>query len=103
MKKQEPIINFLAEDCILSFGVYGNGRPAIQLIVKSTGEPMATATVNLPQEELLSGQVIIKNYSENEGVYEAMVKAGVISESFRESNTGPSGCKVCQLLIEIPK
>jgi hypothetical protein len=39
---------------------------------------MATATVNLPEQSLLPHQVLIKSYSENEGMLQALQEAGVV-------------------------
>lgn len=55
-----------------------NKRTAITLYEKETGEPFMVATVNLPNVILKDNEVLIKNYSENQGVYEAMIAQGII-------------------------
>ena len=71
-------VRFKQWDCIIGKGKYGNGRIALQLIDANDGSMVAVATVNLPDVELNPGEIIIKNYSENEGMlntlYEAKLK-----------------------------
>jgi hypothetical protein len=68
---------FADEKCTLTFDKYTNGRTAMQLWCEN-GEPMAKATVNVPDIDIPDDCVIIKDYSENEGMFKALVEAGVI-------------------------
>ncbi len=70
-------VNFGGEDCSVTFGQYSNGRTAIRLLCND-GEPMATATVNLPEVPIKDNEVIIKYHSENEGILSALFRAGII-------------------------
>jgi len=79
---------FLNEECNITFHQYSNGRIAIQLAVAETGEPMAIATINLPDERLLSDEVIIKDYSENTGMVDSLLAAGVINHPHRYVSSG---------------
>jgi len=91
---------FLGQECIVEKHAYkSNDRVALELTIKATGEPMATATTNLPNIQLEKNEVIIKNYSENEGIYQILVKAGIISKSIRTEKTGWIEVLVCKLLI----
>jgi len=85
------------QDVVLEYGEYGNGRVAIQL-ASVDGEPLCVATVNLPNADVPDGHVLIKNYSENEGILDALVKAGVIGEPIAEIPTGFVMVQVCPLL-----
>jgi hypothetical protein len=74
-------INFKGWDCYPKFGKYSNGRTAIQLFEVGTHEPIATATVNLVDYDgLKENEVIIKDYSENEGMVSSLREAGIIGE-----------------------
>lgn len=64
------------EEVELNFRKYGNGSPAITA-TSLDGEPMFTATVAL-DEKPADGCVFLKGWSENEGIPEALVKAGVV-------------------------
>lgn len=53
-----------------------NGRLAVFLL--ENGEPFATLSVNLPGEALAADEFAVKTYSENEGLYEALLAANAI-------------------------
>lgn len=69
-------VKFKDWNCKLAINRYMRGNmPAISLV--ADGEPIAMATINLdiqPPE----GSVWIKDYSENEGMANALIAAGVI-------------------------
>lgn len=56
---------------------YQDGSTAIQLYALD-GTPELTATVCLPNDQPEPGNVIIKDWSENEGILNALRKAGVL-------------------------
>ncbi|MBE7512418.1 MAG: hypothetical protein HS103_06340 [Anaerolineales bacterium] len=60
--------------------------------------PYARATLN-PDFLLPENHVAIKNYSENEGVLEALIKAGVIEETGEYVQAGFENAPICRLLI----
>jgi len=67
--------------CVIEKHRYSNGRLALQLHDPETWENIMTATVNLPDHHLDENRVLIKNWSENEGILEALQQAGVVSET----------------------
>ena len=71
----------------LRISKYNNGRIAISAI-DSDGIPLCKCTVNLPDIQIPDDFVLIKNYSENEGVLEDLIEMDVISEAI---TTIPSG------------
>lgn len=77
---------FVNEDVLLSFANYGDGSVAIQAV--SLGrEPMFTATVCI-DEPAKKGHVFLKDWSENEGIPDALVKAGIVELTGRTVPTG---------------
>lgn len=92
-------IQFKQWNCTILKRKYGNGRPAVQLMDAEDGSPVATATINLPDVKLQENEVIIKDYSENEGMYNALTSAGIISEQKRAVASGFIIAPVCDLLI----
>lgn len=58
--------------------LYFDGTTALQLVATNTGEPIAKATSNLPDQDLPNDHVFIKDYSENEGVLDTLTKGGII-------------------------
>ena len=79
----------------LSFGKYGNGSTAIQAF--QGGEPMFVATVAM-DELPLRGHVFLKGWSENEGIPEALEKAGIVKLTGRKIPTGYVEAEDAELL-----
>lgn len=60
---------------------YSNGRTVIRLVgahESDWGEPILTASVNLPDLDCPKGEAWIKDYSENEGVKDWLIAEGLI-------------------------
>lgn len=76
-------------DCVVHFDHYtDNGRWAIYLTDAEDGEPITTATVNLPDEEIEPDQAFIKDYSENQGMLEALEKVGLVKRTGKMVRSG---------------
>jgi hypothetical protein len=69
-------VTFKHWDCRVVPGYYSNGRLALSLTDEEG--PVAVATVNVVGEPLEEGEVCIKDYSENEGMFAALVAAGLV-------------------------
>lgn len=78
-------------ELVLFFQFYTNDRLCITLIEANTGEEYCVATINIPEEKLEAGEVIIKDYSETAGVFNALVEAGVILSTGKSVNGNPIG------------
>lgn len=79
-------VNFMGEALTIVMSRYANGQNAIQL-VDQDGMPFMTASVAY-DVNIAIDCVIIKNYSENEGILEALIEAGIIDKPFMEIPTG---------------
>lgn len=105
-------VNFKWWKCRLVFSRYLNGRIAIQLynddpiqergyVAQPGTELIAVATVNVADvERLAPDEVLIKNYSENEGMLQCLIGAGIISEPMGEVKTGFVTVARCKLLVK---
>lgn len=91
-------VKFKRWNCVLEFGQYNNDRTAIELVDKKNGEPVLVATVNIPSEKLADDEIIIKNWSENEGILDVLKNAGIISDTIRKVPTGFVEADVVKLL-----
>ena len=88
------------EDMRLSqIGEYQDGSPAYALF-DANGEEYATATVCIPGNTPPSGHVLIKNWSENEGVLESLVAAGIL-QVVADVPSGFVNAQLCKLLVSI--
>jgi hypothetical protein len=90
-------VTFNGAECSLEFLKYANGNNALQLWHEGT--PYAMATVNDPDVELEPNQVLIKDYSENSGMVDALVAAGIVIRTEEYALMGPYKAKswVCNL------
>lgn len=105
MEKNRIYKYFGAHGCYnvqLEFGKYSNGRTAIELIEAETGEPVLMATVNIPDADLKGREIVIKNYSENEGVLGFLLQHSIVGPVKREVRTGFVSCPIVDL-IQYPK
>lgn len=80
-------------------------RIAIEYLTEEDGYPetAATATVNVPDIYLEPDEVLIKNYSENEGILELMVKAGHIGAILSHHHIGHVTVTKHKCLLPIPE
>lgn len=97
MNKQ---ITFIGWKCDVKFFTYQNGRTAIQLFDSNDHEPVCTATVNLPDAPLPDGYVFIKDWSENAGIYDALLNANIIGPVEGLYPTGHVAALMCPLIKE---
>lgn len=88
---------YVDDDVELVFGKYSNGSTAIQGI-SLYGEPQFKATVAL-EEVPKEGRVFLKGWSENEGIPEALQKAGVVEFTGRKIPTGYCEAIEARLLV----
>lgn len=74
-------------------------RPPNLAIVleRENGEGYAVASLNV-DEHLDAGEVAIKDYSENEGMLNTLVSAGIVSEPVRWLLCGHVLVPICRLL-----
>jgi len=75
----------------------GTYRVAILLNEVDTDERVAVATVNVPNEPLADDEVVIKDYSENEGMLHTLIMAKIITVPERYTKTGMM--PVCKLRL----
>lgn len=91
-------VKFQKTNCTLEFGKYSNGRIAIELVETETGEPYATASVNLPAYNIGKDEIAIKDHSENEEMVQALMEAGIVSKPVGYVDSGYVRIPICKLL-----
>ena len=100
-------IEFHGFKCCIAMHHYINNEqienPRIALILEDSddGESLAVATINIPEEYLAKDEVIIKDYSDNEGMLDTLMNAGIISGPKRYTNSVYMKAPICKLLIPI--
>ncbi len=87
-------------NCTLSFLTYGNNkRTCIRIVDCEGGSPLCTATINLPDIDIESNEVAIKDYSENRGLLRQLIHYNIISQPIRYVRIGDERIPICKLLI----
>ncbi len=79
---------------------YGNTRKAIILIDATDKMPFMTATMNVLEKEVDAEDVVIKDYSENMGIYEWLVAKNIIEPAHALHELAFDSVPVCKLLPE---
>ena len=72
--------SFNGTDVNISIGQYPSGRKAISLVDVEDGLSYAVATTNLPDLRVKSeDEVLIKDYSENEGMLKFLISNNIVT------------------------
>jgi len=97
-------VRFAGLECGVECRQYPNGRVALQLVTYENGypEPVARATINLPECDLAENEVIIKDYSENHGMLDALVDAGIVYPPERHALLDYNPAPICRLVNPAP-
>ncbi|MBZ0144245.1 MAG: hypothetical protein K8F56_11735 [Rhodocyclaceae bacterium] len=78
------------------------GQVAIRLRSLEDGEPVACATVVLPDFALEPGHVLIKDYSENTGMLAALLASGLVRDTGQRVRSGYVLLPICELRVPAP-
>ncbi|MCC4791146.1 hypothetical protein AB6E39_25845 [Vibrio splendidus] len=103
------VLNFLGFDCCIAKRHYANGVIALELIAAETddninndtfpGERICVATTCVSNANLLTNETCIKNYSENTGIEDVLVEAGIIKLTGKSCRTGYVSVPIVEVLI----
>jgi len=77
--KFTPIESEISRNVTVALHKYENGRTAIQLNDATDGHPYAVASVNMPNVLLDDNEVLIKDYSENLGILDFLIKNNIVT------------------------
>lgn len=94
MKIYDIKIQFFEGKCFMQIAKYSNGRTAIQLYDAEDGIPLCKATVNMPEINIEPDELIIKDYSENEGLFDWLVLNEIVIPSITFANNGFVSCPI---------
>lgn len=77
-----------------------NDRLALEFRDPQTGVIVLKATVNVPNVELADNEIIIKDYNENEGVYDSLLQAKLVTDTGRRLQLGFVQAPVARLKFD---
>lgn len=84
----------------IKMGTYNNRRPSLQLIDVIDNVPFMTATINVPLADVEGDLVVIKDYSENTGVYDWLVEKNIVVPTGYFYELAFDRVPICTLLPE---
>lgn len=91
-------------NCMVHYDKYQEGGGhRIDLIDISDGTPVATVTVNVPNIKLMGNEVVIKDYSENEGIYDALIEQNIIKATNKSIKISQFITAPIATLVKSPK
>jgi hypothetical protein len=92
-------MKFRKWDVTIERGKYIDGnRMCLTLLDENTGEKIAVATVNLPDQPLKENEVFINDYSENHGMLEFLESNGIVKSTGEFIKSGYVMIPKCVLL-----
>lgn len=94
------VIEFKDRKCNLEWFRYSSKNYGFRLIDVSDGFPVANCTLNVPGAKLSDDEFIIKDYSENQGLYIALREADVIDKCNRTVTIGYNKGFICKIQEE---
>ena len=112
MKKPIKRVHIKTAICDQELDLYGfhyrdNDKVALELWSPETeeepAEPYYTATVNVQGAFVPEGHVLLKGWSENEGLPEALVAAGLVEMTGVTVPTGYCEAQEAKLLFKVPE
>ncbi len=81
-------------------GEYRNSQTALVLIDTVDGSPVLTASISVPEIALEKNELIIKDYSENEGVLNFLVKNNIVKPLGKYIENGLITAEIVELISE---
>lgn len=87
------------DNCSLHFHKYRNGSQSLT-IQDDYGHPLINVTKCVPDYIPNYNQILVKNYSENKGILNCLVKHKIIVDTGIMVLTGFTHLHICELLVD---
>jgi len=95
---EEQIIIFDKEAYVLHIEKHPITQQNAMYLRTLEGEPQMTITKNVEHLELEEDEVVIKDYSENEGIMAILIRRGIIAKPHEKIKSGHDILHICQLI-----
>lgn len=89
-------LNFNDNEYSIEYFNYQNKRRGILLVNNNTDDKI-NCTINIDTRDVVENQVIIKNYDENLGIYDLLIKHEIIKPYSRRIPVGLNFGLLCNL------
>lgn len=93
------VVNFNNNKCFIKVRPYNSGRLFMSLIDSEDGYAVCRVTLDIDAIPIMDDMIIVKSYSENEGLYEALLESDIIKKAERKFEVGHEFALVCFLNI----
>ncbi|CAM3835764.1 hypothetical protein [Aquirufa aurantiipilula] len=80
-------------------GKYQNNQNSLQIINRSNDDPLLTVSICVPGLNLKNDELVIKNYSENEGILEFLIENEIAELTNRYVQIGYIDAPIVKLLV----
>ena len=98
MEDQQTIL-FDGQELTLQWGSYAMTNHNSLQLVTAEGEPFMTASTDVEHVELEPDEILIKNYSQNEGILPVLIKAGIVAKPHESVSSGyVEKIDICQVI-----
>lgn len=87
------------KNCSLKFGKYPCGQNAL-IILDELGSPLLKASCAIPEVQIKQNQIIIKNWSENDGILDELIKNKILETSGEMVFINYVYAHICNLLVD---
>lgn len=85
------------KNCSLNFTKYACDQNAL-IITDEYGAPILKASVAIPEYSIADDEIFIKNWLENEGILDELIKLGIIEHTGIKLATGHVYADLCRIL-----
>lgn len=89
------IIEFQGFSCYAIARPYNSGKVHLHLYDLNDKLAVARCSLDVDQIPTIENMIIVKSYSENDGMYEALLKAGIIKPCERTYEIGFEEAHIC--------
>lgn len=90
-------INFNNEKCYFTFALYVNNNSLAINLMDGEGFPVGRVTTNIPNMSLEKNEILVKNYSGMEGLYDVLVNSNIVHPAHKFYTSEHTNIPICRL------
>lgn len=91
----DKVIDFNGFKCYAKIRPYNNGHVYMHLHDCQDDQPIARVSLMIDEIPIVPNMIIVKSYSENDGMYESLLKAGIVKPCERKYPIGNVFAHIC--------
>lgn len=91
----DKVIDLNGFKCYAKIRPYNNGHVYMHLHDCQDDQPVTRVSLMIDEIPVIENMIIVKSYSENEGVYESLLNAGIVKPCERKYPIGNEFAHIC--------